>query len=72
MKREVLQEILDLLVDAEARTFDELDHAIDEDDRFNLRFLDQKIKGAAEYANWMLAELGKKERFKNQKGDEAM
>lgn len=66
MKREVLQEILNLLVDAEARTFDELDHAIDEDDRFGLRFLDERIKGAVEYANWMVR---KEERFKNQKGE---
>lgn len=69
MKREAIQKILDLLVDAEARAFDELDHSTDEDDRFNLRFLDQKIKGAAEYANWMLEEFEKKERAKNRKGE---
>lgn len=69
MKREEIRKILDLLVDAEARAFDELDHSTDEDDRFNLRFLDQKIKSAAEYANWMLEEFEKKDRAKNRKGE---
>lgn len=48
--RSEIQKIFDLLVDAEARTFCELDDVGKEADRVRLKALDQKIKDAVEQA----------------------